>query len=88
MKIEFKKPFFKELKKIRSKSLKDNIASCIVQVESAENITQIKNLKKLVGYDAYYRIRIGDYRIGVKIEKDIVYFVIFGHRKEIYETFP
>jgi mRNA interferase RelE/StbE len=88
MKIEFKKSFLKELKKLKSKSLQHSIFECIVQVESADNINLIKNLKKLAGYDAHYRIRVGEYRIGVKIEKDLVYFVVFEHRKDIYKGFP
>jgi len=86
--IEFKKSFLSELKKLKNKSLKGTIANCIIQVESAKNISQIKNIKKLSGYDFYYRIRVGDYRIGVKIEKEIVYFVVFEHRKDIYKRFP
>jgi len=66
MKVEFKKSFLKELKKLKNKSLKSSISDCIVQVESAENLAHIKNLKKLIGYDVYYRIRVGDYRLGVK----------------------
>lgn len=69
MKVDFKKSFLKEIKKLRHKKLKDDIAACIIQVEGVANISQIKNLKKLTGYDIYYRIRIGDYRIGIKIEK-------------------
>lgn len=88
MKIEYKKSFLKELKKLRNKGLKNSIAECIVQVESADNIASIKNLKKLSGYDLYYRIRVGDYRIGIKIENGIVYFVVFEHRKDIYKGFP
>ena len=88
MKIEFKKSFLSDLKKLKSKSLKDSVTDCIKQVESSVNLTQIKNLKKLTGYDKYYRIRMGDYRIGVKIENDTVYFVVFEHRKNIYRGFP
>ena len=88
MKIEFKKSFLSDLKKLKSKSLKDSVTDCIKQVESSVNLSQIRNLKKLTGYDKYYRIRMGDYRIGVKIENDTVYFVVFEHRKNIYKGFP
>jgi mRNA interferase RelE/StbE len=88
MKVEFKKSFLKELQKLKNKGLKNSIADCIVQVESAKNITQIKNIKKLEGYTLYYRIRVGDYRIGVKVENEIVYFAAFEHRKDIYKNFP
>ena len=86
--IDFKKSFLKGIKKLSNKSLKNSINECIFQIETAENITQIKNIKKLSGYDNYYRIRVGDYRIGIKIEEQIVYFVVFEHRKDIYNVFP
>jgi mRNA interferase RelE/StbE len=60
MKVEFKKPFLKELKKLKNKKLKNSILNCILQIEKAENVTQIKNIKKLIGFDVYYRIRVGD----------------------------
>lgn len=88
MRIEFKKSFLKELKKLRNKHLKDGVFNCIKQVESVQNVSEIRNLKKLSGFDVYYRIRVGDYRIGVKIEREVVYFVVFEHRKDIYKGFP
>ena len=88
MKVEFKKSFLKELKKLKNKSLKNSIELCIVQVESAPTIAHIKSIKKLAGYDVYYRIRVGDYRIGIKFENEVVYFVVCEHRKEVYRKFP
>lgn len=40
------------------------------------------------GYKDYYPIRIGSYRIGVKIIKNTVIFSAFMHRKYIYKRFP
>lgn len=88
MRVEFKKSFLKDLKKLKDKQLKELIFDCIVQVEAVQYLGQIRNLKKLTGYDDYFRIRIGDYRIGLKIENEIVYFVVFEHRKDIYKEFP
>jgi mRNA interferase RelE/StbE len=88
MKLVFKKSFLKDIKKLRLKFLKESVAECILQVESAEKLSEIKNLKKLTGYDVYYRIRVGDYRIGLKVEDEIIYFVVLDHRKEVYRNFP
>jgi mRNA interferase RelE/StbE len=88
MKVDFKKSFLKDLKKIKNKSLQNTVYEVIVLVESANNLNQIKNLKKLTGYEVHYRIRIGDYRIGLKFEDEVVYFVVFEHRKDIYKGFP
>jgi mRNA interferase RelE/StbE len=49
----------------------------------------ITNLKKMKGFKAFYRIKLGDYRIGFElINKNTVYFVAVSHRKDIYKTFP
>ena len=88
MKVDFKKSFLKDLKKLKNKPLQNSIYNCIVQVESAASISEIKNIKKLAGFEVHYRIRVGDYRIGLKLENDIVNFVVFEHRKDIYKTFP
>jgi len=46
------------------------------------------HFSKLEGYEHYYRIRVSDYRIGIKIEGDILVFMRVLHRKEIYRYFP
>ncbi|HBY75652.1 MAG TPA: plasmid stabilization protein, partial [Cyanobacteria bacterium UBA11148] len=46
------------------------------------------NLKKLKTEGDYYRIRVGDYRIGIVINEDVVVFVRVLHRKEAYRYFP
>jgi mRNA interferase RelE/StbE len=51
-------------------------------------LSEIKNVKKLKGFSNAYRIRIGDYRIGVTFENNIVKFARVAHRKEIYKIFP
>lgn len=86
--VVFKKSFLKEIKKIKNKKLSDAIFDSITNVENADSISEIKNLKHLTGFREYYRIRIGDYRIGLKIENDSVYFVTVEHRKDIYKGFP
>ena len=48
----------------------------------------IWSFSKLSGHDAYYRIRVGDYRIGVEVAEDVIIFVRILHRKDIYRYFP
>jgi mRNA interferase RelE/StbE len=64
------------------------LASSMWQLKSNLQTHEIINLKKLSGYKSAFRVRIGDYRIGVIIEKNTVTFVAFAHRKEIYNRFP
>ena len=88
MKVSFKNSFLKAISKIPNKQLKINIAEVIEGTEKAESLNQIKNLIKLKGYSDYFRIRLGQYRIGLKLKNDILFFVAFAHRKDIYKTFP
>jgi len=60
----------------------------IDEVKKAGNTQQISNLKKLKGYEIFYRIKLGDYRIGIEIVEDEIIFVRFLHRREVYRFFP
>jgi len=89
VKTEFKKSFAKDLKKrSQEKKLLAHVQEVIHGVEGAESLQEINNLKKLKAEGGYYRIRLGDYRIGLKIEEETVVFVRFLHRSEIYRYFP
>ena len=88
MKLEFKASFVRDLKKVKDRELKVRIQKVIEAVEQAHSLQEIENIKKLKGNDRYYRLRIGDYRIGLSVEKDSVTFVRFLHRKDVYRYFP
>ena len=88
MKVVFEKKFLKDIESIGNKRTKRIGEEIIEQVEKTENLNEIGGLKKLKGYKNAYRIRIGDYRIGICIEQDTIEFVRFLHRKDIYKYFP
>ena len=46
-------------------------------------------VKKLVGYDSLYRLRVGEYRVILEIDgnKLIILVVTLGPRKSIYKNF-
>lgn len=88
MKVEFRKSFQRDLKKIKDSALLKKIKLAIEEIEQAENIQQINNLKFLKTEPNYYRIRVGDYRIGIYIDDNLVRLVRILHRKEIYKYFP
>ena len=88
MKVLFEASFEKDLRRIKDTNIKIRIKNYIEETKLASNIRQIKNIKKLKEYDTYYRIRMGDFRIGLEIIKDEVIFTRFLHRKDIYKYFP
>ncbi len=88
MQVLFTKTFHKEISKLRDKKLAHTIEAIIVEVKSVKHLTDISGLKKLTGYKNAYRIRIGDYRIGLVLENNTLIFSAFNNRKEIYKYFP
>ncbi|QLE58734.1 type II toxin-antitoxin system RelE/ParE family toxin [Nostoc sp. TCL26-01] len=88
MKVEFRKSFEKDLAKIQDEDLLLRIKTVIEQVETAESLLEISNIKKLKADGNYYRIRVGDYRIGFAEDENMITFVRVLHGKEIYRYFP
>ena len=88
MKVEFRKTFEKDLRKVRDKTLLRKVKAVIEVVEAAQSLDAIANLKKLKDDEGYFRIRIGDYRIGLFLEQDKLLFVRVLHRREFYRYFP
>jgi mRNA interferase RelE/StbE len=62
--VRVDKSFQKDTDKITDAKLKRSISEVVQEVQKAENLLSIKNLKKLTGYKEFYRIKMGDYRIG------------------------
>lgn len=58
----------------------------IEAVFSRLNFNPERYVTKLVGIDAY-RIKVGQYRIILKIKKDILFILVIeiGHRRNIYK---
>ena len=90
MQTDFKNSFLKDVRAIKDKATLNRLEEFIQAVETADSLAQIPNLKKLKGKKnkLHYRSRIGNYRVGLVIQQDVVAFVRFLHRKEIYRYFP
>lgn len=88
MKVAFRESFLRDLRAIKDQSVLRRIRECIENVEQVNKPSDISNLKKLRGQGQYYRIRIGDYRVGLKVEAETVTFVKVLNRKDIYRYFP
>lgn len=88
MQIEFLESFDKDIDRLNNKAVNNKLLDIISSVQNAVKYTDIRNIKKLQGHKFAYRIRVGDYRIGVFIENGIVEFARIIHRKEIYNNSP
>lgn len=88
MKITFRKSFERDLRKIGNPSIFERIVLIIEEVEKADSLQEISNLKKLSNTTNFYRIRLGEYRIGIAVNDFEVEFVRCLHRRDIYRYFP
>lgn len=87
MKVFFSKDFKKTAQRQSGKVLK-SLQSVVLEVQGAKSIEEITDLKKLVGYNNVYRIRIGSLRafftLHIQIEGDTVFFRYLVNRGEAY----
>ena len=88
MKTAFRESFTRDLKAGRDKKLVQRVREVIEAVEKADSLGDLPNLKKLKGAKSYFRLKLGDYRIGLALESNTVIFVRFLDRKDIYKYFP
>jgi mRNA interferase RelE/StbE len=88
MRTSFRKSFVRDLKKVKDQAVLDRVGKVVEQVEAAADLQAIGDLKKLSGTGDSYRIRVGEYRVGVTIEGDTVDFVRFLPRRDLYRFFP
>jgi mRNA interferase RelE/StbE len=88
VRVVFRRSFVRDLRDIGDPRTRDKIRFAIEAVERAARLHDVPNLKRLSGPGGYFRIRIGDYRIGIAVEGDAVEFVRVLHRREIYRRFP
>ena len=89
MNVEYLPSFLKDLKALKSTPTFAAIKMLsFEEIPACETLDEIRNLKKLTGYDDCYRIRVGDYRLGLIIEGDLITFARVLHRRDIYRYFP
>ncbi|MDZ7967485.1 MAG: type II toxin-antitoxin system RelE/ParE family toxin [Nostoc sp. DedSLP03] len=81
--------FIKDLKALKSTPYYETIKTLVFEeIPQILTFEEITNLKKLQGYENAYRIRVGDYRIGLIFDGETVLFQRVLHRKNIYRHFP
>ena len=88
MKTVFKKRFLKELARVPQK-IRIQIEEFVFEkAPKLESIEESKKVEKMKGYSPFYKIRFGDYRVGLKYKEKIIIFERVLHRKDIYKYFP
>ncbi len=88
MEIYLTRTFQKEVRAL-SPPLRVRILTIIDRVTEAETLANVPNLTTMEGVQNYYRIRMGDYRIGIFRRADnVIEFQRVGTRGNFYNRFP
>jgi mRNA interferase RelE/StbE len=90
VKAKFRKSFERDLKKLKNNPrIRGQVREAIEEVEAVGGLRELPSARKLRGGSGeYYRLRVGDYRIGLELEGEVAVFVRCLHRREIYRYFP
>lgn len=88
-KVEYTRRFLKELASLPSDT-QSRVESIVFSELDSQNPFELGSLSKMKGYKDKYKIRVGDYRIGLSIDKKNQTTICqrVAHRREIYKIFP
>jgi mRNA interferase RelE/StbE len=87
--VEFEDTFTDCLKKIKDASVRHRIEQIIKKLENVNSLQEVSNIKAIKGWEKYYRIRFGDFRIGFFLESEsTIILLAVAHRSKIYKHFP
>ena len=88
MEVEFTSSFTRDLRRLRNAALRARVEHIIEEMERAPEIAAVAGAARLKGVGQHYRIRVGEYRIGLSMEGDTAVVTRFLHRRDIYRHFP
>lgn len=90
MEVFFKPSFLRDFRKLPADIKRSTKHLCAGEFPKCASLGELNawDIKKLWGYQNYYRVRIGDYRVGFKVEKNAATFMRVRHRRDIYRVFP
>ena len=88
-KIEYNERFLKELASL-PKEVQPRVESIVFSELEADNPFELGYISKMKGYKDKYKVRVGDYRIGLTIDRTNRTIICqrVAHRREIYKIFP
>jgi mRNA interferase RelE/StbE len=86
--VEYRRKFLKDLASIPSKVRREIEEFAFTDLPRMNSVAESRKLERMKGYPTFYKVRFGSYRIGIKLEDDVVVFETVLHRRDIYRYFP
>jgi mRNA-degrading endonuclease RelE of RelBE toxin-antitoxin system len=70
LEVQYRQLFLRDLKKLKKQSVYQQIVELAFEIlPNTEDLRSLSNVKALKGYPNQYRIRIGDYRVGIEVNR-------------------
>lgn len=89
MEVEYRQLFLKDLKKLKKQPIYERLVQVAFEtLPLAVNLEVLSNIKAMKEYPNRYRIRVGDYRIGIEVQGNKVEIMRVLHRRDFYRYFP
>ncbi len=88
MKTLYSKKFLKDLATIPKNERVSIEVFAFETLVKLDSIPATGKCEQLRGYQNYYKVRFGNYRIGLKLEGETLILERVLHRKDIYRYFP
>lgn len=88
MRLDPLRSFSRDVDRVPHSKIRTRLKNVLLEIESADRLSDVANAKKIQGHPHAHRIRIGDYRLGLFVQGNEVQLVRFLHRREVYRVFP
>jgi mRNA interferase RelE/StbE len=87
MNIAYSKKFLKQLSEL-PKSYRNKIERFVFEdLKQTDALAKLGNIEKMQGYDNHYKVRFGDYRIGLQEKDGNIIIKVVMHRKKFINSF-
>jgi mRNA interferase RelE/StbE len=86
--IRFNKHFPSDIRKKVPAPVAQRVEKLIDELRQTPDLRTLSNVKALAGHPGYFRIRVGEYRIGFRLVENEIHLMRILHRREIYRYFP
>lgn len=90
MKVLYRTSFLRDLKKLQAQKAAYTAIYTLAfdTLPQADSLRNIPHVKPLTGAPGRYRIRLGDYRIGLEVKDEAIELVRVLSRRDFYRFFP
>ena len=88
MEIRYHNQFHRDLRRLGNPSLATQVEQVIEQLKAASTMRDMRDVSRMTAPGEHYRIRVGEYRLGITMDSEIAILRRFLPRGEIYRRFP